>query len=182
MRSYPGPLFLFALPLLSSLAFCQTPATPGAAQECLARADGFLQARLPLWQKRLQLDDWKISVVISSERDLKPNTLGNIHWETGEKSATIRVLHPAGYQLACGAAIQDEENTLVHEMVHLELSSLPRSMESRKDEENAVNRIAAALLQLGSVGAGEAVATAAGKSGATHGAADRKATPSRDGN
>lgn len=183
MRSYSGPLALFALPLLCSLAFCQAAATPAVGQECLAQADGFLQARLPVWQKRLQLADWKLSVVISAERDLKPNTLGNIHWDTAEKIATIRVLHPAGYQLACRAAIKDEENTLVHEMVHLELSSLPRTGESRKDEESAVNRITAALLQLGSVAPGEtATATAAGKTGDAHGAADRKADPSRDGN
>jgi hypothetical protein len=40
------------------------------------------------------------------------------------------------------------EMTLVHELVHLELSSLPRSAASRREEEFAVNRIADALVQL----------------------------------
>jgi hypothetical protein len=40
------------------------------------------------------------------------------------------------------------ELTVVHELVHLELASLPRSQESRSTEEHAVNGIADALLAL----------------------------------
>jgi hypothetical protein len=40
------------------------------------------------------------------------------------------------------------EVTVVHELVHLELASLPRSDASRRVEEHAVNEIANALLRL----------------------------------
>lgn len=38
--------------------------------------------------------------------------------------------------------LNDMEFTLVHELVHLELASLPRSEASRRSEEHAVNHIA----------------------------------------
>jgi hypothetical protein len=44
--------------------------------------------------------------------------------------------------------LNDMELTIVHELVHLELSSLPRNEASRSSEEHAVNRIAEALLGL----------------------------------
>jgi hypothetical protein len=44
--------------------------------------------------------------------------------------------------------LQDMEFTVVHELIHLELSSLPRSDASRREEEYAVNRITEALLKL----------------------------------
>jgi hypothetical protein len=115
---------------------------------CAAQAEGFLGARLGIWQQRLNLADWKISVVMSRARDLKPKTLGNIHWEAGKKTAVIRVLDVSDYKLSCRDAQADMELTLVHELVHLELCSLPRSLASRNEEELAVNRIADALLRL----------------------------------
>jgi hypothetical protein len=44
--------------------------------------------------------------------------------------------------------LDDMEFTVVHEMVHLQLASLPRSEASRRVEEHAVNELAAALLKL----------------------------------
>ena len=44
--------------------------------------------------------------------------------------------------------LEDMEFTVVHELIHLQLSSLPRSEASRSDEEHAVNRITDALLKL----------------------------------
>ena len=178
MRYSSGFPVVSLLGFFVAVGFSQTPVpqaalSPAAIQGCTLQAESFLQARLPTWQSRLQLSEWKLSVLVSPERDLKPNTLGNIHWDAQAKTATIRVLNPAGYQQPCPAVIKDMENTLVHEMVHLELSSLPRSTASRKDEETAVNRITAALLQLGSAETSEPLRTAADESGA-----DRvKATP-----
>jgi len=115
---------------------------------CIAEAEGYLGARLEIWQQRLNLGDWKISVVMSHPGQLKPKTLGNIHWEADKKTAIIRVLDAADYQLACREAVADMEVTVVHELVHLELSSLPRPAASRHDEELAVHRIADALVRL----------------------------------
>lgn len=110
--------------------------------------EGFLQARLDSWQKRLKLENWKISIIVSRTGDLRPKTLGNIHWDADHMTAVIRVLDPADYRLACPAMLEDMEVTVVHELVHLELSSLPRPQASRHEEEYAVSRISDALLKL----------------------------------
>ena len=78
--------------------------------------------------------------------ELKPKTVGNIHWDLDTKTAIIRVLDASEYQLACPAMLRDMEVTIVHELVHLELSALPRSAVSRALEERAVTRITDALL------------------------------------
>ncbi|MBZ5579511.1 MAG: hypothetical protein LAP40_23370 [Acidobacteriia bacterium] len=116
--------------------------TPGVS------ARTFLAERLPVWQQRLHLGDWNISIVFTRARDLKPRTLGNIHWEADKKAAVIRVLDPSDYRLSHQDMLQDMEFTVVHELIHLDLSSLPRSEASRRDEEFAVNRLAEALLNL----------------------------------
>ncbi len=122
------------------------PAAPSRERTVLA--ESFTSERLWVWQKRLNLQDWKISVVMSRTGDLKPKTLGNIHWDADKKTAVIRVLDPADYRLPLHDMLQDMEFTVVHELIHLELSSLPRSDASRRDEEHAVNQIADALLKL----------------------------------
>jgi len=115
---------------------------------CAAQVEGFLEGRLAFWQNRLELQDWRIEIVLSKASDLKPETLGNVHWDKDRKTAVIRVLDAAEYRLPCREVLNDMESTVVHELVHLELSSLPRPTESRTDEEHAVNRITDALLAL----------------------------------
>jgi len=115
---------------------------------CAATAESYVNGRLAVWQERLTLDDWKISIIMSRRGDLKPKTLGNIRWDADTKTATIRVLAPVEYKKKCGEMLDDMEFTVVHELIHLELSSLPRSEASRRVEEHAVNRLAAALLKL----------------------------------
>ena len=143
--------FLPAILLLlsSGSAWSEPPSTNSAERrECGLLANTFVSERLAVWQKRLKLEDWKIAVSMSHPSDLKPKTLGNIHWDADTKSAVIRVLDASEYQLACRETMEDMEFTIVHELIHLELSSLPRSDASRRDEEHAVNQIADALLKL----------------------------------
>ncbi len=115
-------------------------------------AESFVTERLWVWQGRLNLQDWNISVVMSDLSDLKPKTLGNIHWDLEKKTATIRVLNPAGYKLPFQEMLQDMEFTVVHELIHLDmapvLSDLQRSDANRREEEHAVNHVADALLTL----------------------------------
>jgi len=108
----------------------------------------FASERLWIWQQRLNLAEWNISVVVARASDLKPRTLGNIHWDSEKKRATIKVLHPADYNMPQAEMLADVEFTVVHELIHLELSSLPRSDASRSEEEHAVNQITRALLSL----------------------------------
>jgi hypothetical protein len=115
-------------------------------------AASFTAEKLWVWQKRLNLQDWTISVEVSRSGVLKPRTLGNIHWDTVKKTAVIRVLDPADYRLPMPAMLDDMEFTVVHELIHLELAPvlapLERSEANRRDEEHAVNHMAQALLDL----------------------------------
>jgi hypothetical protein len=142
---------VFVVVLLSLSSFAQPAAdhvSAPASRERSLLAESFAQERLWVWQKRLNLQDWNIDVVMSRTSELKPKTLGNIHWDADKKSAVIRVLDPADYKLSFKDMLADMEFTVVHELIHLELSSLPRSEASRRDEEHAVNQIADALLRL----------------------------------
>jgi hypothetical protein len=149
-----GRLAVLASCFLAPWLLCAGAVATGAAQPggdahaCLAQSNGYLNARLGYWQQRLNLADWKLSLVMSHTSELKPKTLGNIHWDAPKKTAVIRVLFASDYKVPCREALPDMEMTLVHELVHLELSSLPRSPASRHDEELAVNRIADALVRL----------------------------------
>ena len=120
----------------------------GSASSLFGEAEGYLNGRLGVWQQRLNLPEWKISVTMVRANELKPQTLGNIHWDIKPKTANIRVLDASDYHVSCPDAVADMEMTVVHELVHLDLSSLPRSTASRREEEFAVNRIAEALMGL----------------------------------
>jgi hypothetical protein len=111
-------------------------------------AGRFVNERLAVWQHRLNLEDWHISVAMARRSDLKPKTLGGIRWDKNKKSAVMGILDPCDYRLPFREMLDDMEFTIVHELVHLELASLPRSEASRSSEEHAVNQIAEALLRL----------------------------------
>ncbi len=111
-------------------------------------AETFVGEKLGIWQQRLKLQDWNVTFRMVRATELKPKTLGNIHWDSTTKTASISVLSLADYRLAYPEALRDMEFTVVHELIHLQLSSLPRSDASRGAEERAVNQITEALLQL----------------------------------
>jgi len=118
-----------------------------------AEAASYIRSRLGQWQQRLQLQDWKISLEVVPVSALRPGTLGNIHWDADKQTAMIRVLSPSDYTSPFSAAVKDMEFTVVHELIHLELSSLTRDFKNRSEdsfskEEQAVNQMAEALLQL----------------------------------
>jgi hypothetical protein len=131
--------------MLSALgsAFGQT-----TAFERTQLAQRFVHEKLTVWQQRLRLEDWQISAVMARRSDLAPKTLGAIKWDKPKKTAVIWVLDPADYQLAYPAMLDDMELTIVHELVHLDLASLPRGQAGRGNEERAVNGIVQALLGL----------------------------------
>ncbi|MEX2302408.1 MAG: hypothetical protein WD733_15810 [Bryobacterales bacterium] len=108
----------------------------------------FAEERLAIWQQRLDLDDWQISLLLTRREDLKPKTLGGIRWDKRKKQAVIWVLDPLDYPLPHEQMLEDMERTIVHELLHLELASRRRSEASRSHEEHAVNRIAEAFLKL----------------------------------
>lgn len=160
LRFSPGHFRFLALVLPVTLA-CNTfalaqtasiPAPPETPRERTLLAERYAVERLAVWQKRLNLQDWNIALVVSRATELKPKTLGNIHWDTEKKTATLRVLDPADYKLPFHEMLQDLEFTVVHELIHLELSPvlspLQRNDANRREEEHAVNHMADALLKL----------------------------------
>ena len=134
----------------TAIAFAGEPAVPehSAAAENYITAESFLTQRLGIWQKRLKLDGWNITFKLVHPSELKAKTLGNIHWDSDVKRASIKVLSPSDYKLPFPDALKDMEFTIVHELVHLQLSSLPRNDASRSAEEKAVNTLTEALLEL----------------------------------
>ena len=135
----------FMLPFWAGDASAERRPSP---HECARMVEPYLTYRLAVWQERLKLETWRISIILMPQSDLKPKTLGNIQWNNNAKSAVIRVLDAAAYQTGCQDMLDDMEFTVLHELIHLELSSLPRSEASRVDEEFAVNQITEALLKL----------------------------------
>jgi len=111
-------------------------------------AEKFVAQKVQLWQERLNLKDWNITFELVRPDKLEPKTLGNIKWDSDVKAAKIQVLSAYDYQLPYREMLDDMEFTVVHEMVHLHLASLPKSDASRRVEEHAVNELAAALLRL----------------------------------
>ena len=122
--------------------------TRKAPNRCFDPPERFVAERLQVWQQRLGLDQWKFAIVFSHPTDLKPNTVGNIRWEAADKSATIRLLAVSEYASDCPDTFRDLEFTIVHELLHLKVSVLPRCEAVRKDEESTVNEIATTLLML----------------------------------
>jgi hypothetical protein len=146
----------YLLPLLFIGLACASSAQPvtssPTAHERTLVAESFTKEKLWMWQKRLNLQDWDISLEVVRSTELKPKTLGNIHWDTDKKTAVIRVLDPADYRMAFHPMLDDMEFTVVHELIHLEiapvLSHFTRSDADRGEEEHAVNHMADALLHL----------------------------------
>jgi len=145
---------VFFLTILGGFTPCcsQTFSPNQSPRERSLQAQSYATERLWVWQKRLNLQDWNISVLVSRLSELKPKTLGNVHWDLEKKTAVIRVLDPMDYKLAPNLILRDIELTVVHELIHLEmaptLADLHRTDANRIQEEKAVNRMADALLTL----------------------------------
>jgi hypothetical protein len=156
--AWKSGICVFVLTLAGALlpAWAQTVVAPAACtvsdpladSERAQAAQRFVEEKLALWRQRLKLEDWRVSVVMAQQSDLAPKTLGAIKWDKAKKSAVIYVLGPSEYRLPFCGALEDMELTVVHELLHLELTSLPRGQASRSSEEHAVNGIAEAMLGL----------------------------------
>ncbi len=156
---FPSGVFLL-LPALVLGSIGSAVAQPASVEptprERTALAESFATERLWVWQKRLNLQNWNISVVLSRASELKPRTLGNIHWDLEKKTAVIRVLDPADYRLPFKEMLADMEFTVVHELIHLGLapvlSDVQRSDANRREEEHTVNHMTDAFLKLDRLG------------------------------
>ena len=67
------------------------------------------------WQKRLRLDDWRIESRVVRASELKPDTLGNLKWNSVSRTAFIKVLSPLDYDTVNGQVQNSKRaNQLVH--------------------------------------------------------------------
>jgi len=144
--------FLFLIAGCAGVLRAQSAAIQPSASERTLLAGAFASEKVWVWQNRLNLREWKISVAVARASELKPKTLGNIHWDLEKKTALIHVLDPADYRMPLAEMLRDIEFTVVHELIHLEiapvLADAQRTDANRREEEHAVNHMADALLRL----------------------------------
>ncbi|MGD0497558.1 MAG: hypothetical protein ABSC23_03880 [Bryobacteraceae bacterium] len=112
------------------------------AQERPQTAQDFADSRLKVWQGRMNLGNWKVSVTFIPARDLRPKTVGRAEIEYPSRTAVIRVLWPSTEAMV--------ESVIVHELVHLSLTptldTLRGDESIDREEERAVRHITEALL------------------------------------
>ena len=103
-----------------------------------------LERQMHFWQKRLGLDEWNLSVRLVRQTEIDHNSWGAAEWDPDAKSGIISVLDPRDYNLHGGELKLDMECTIVHELVHIQVSPLDARDELIREE--VVNRIMAALM------------------------------------
>src|SRR5438132_12664 len=135
------PFLALTLVSVGSSTAQQVATQQPSPRERTLLAESYINERLAVWQQRLNLKDWNITVAMARTNELKPKTLGNIHWDLPKKTALIHVLDPSDYHLPYREMLQDMEFTVVHELIHLELapilSDLQRSDANRREEEHS---------------------------------------------
>lgn len=116
-----------------------------------------LTTRLAFWQRVLRLQDWEIQASIVKIREMRDaDEDGCCEWLHAKKRAVIRILAEADYPAGVDWP-QDQERTLVHELLHLHVGSFCRPEEGSKEEEimeQAIHALSLALLDLAAM-AGE---------------------------
>lgn len=135
-------------PALAETADVRPPESPPGVRERGELARRFVDEKLDEWRHRLGLEDWRISGVMTRRSELKHGTRGMVRWDKRKRSAVVWVMDAADYRVPVHEMLDDMEFTVVHELLHVALASLPRSEASRRSEEQAVNQIAEALLSL----------------------------------
>jgi len=82
-RRISNPIILSVFLLGAFAGSClapETPREPGLSQRG-PLAENYLRKRLAVWQKRLNLQDWTITLEMSHPSELRRGSLGNVHWE-----------------------------------------------------------------------------------------------------
>ena len=103
-----------------------------------------LERQMHFWQKRLGLDEWNLSVRLVRQSEIDRNSWGAAEWDPEAKTGMISVLDPRDYNLHGGELRLDMECTIVHELVHIQVSPLDARDEVIREE--IVNRFMAALM------------------------------------
>ena len=113
---------------------------------CLAATpvESRLDRQMKTWQKRLGLEEWNLTLRLARQSEIDRNSWGASEWDPASKTGTISVLDPRDYNLKGGELRLDMECTIVHELVHIQVS--PLSAPNQHVREDVVNKIMVALL------------------------------------
>jgi hypothetical protein len=103
-----------------------------------------LDRQMKFWQKRLGLEEWNLSLRLVRATQLNRNSWGTAEWDPERKVGFINVLDPRDYNLKGGELKLDMECTIVHELVHIQVSPLDARDETVR--EDVVNKIMEALM------------------------------------
>jgi hypothetical protein len=113
--------------------------------------DDQLQEKLQYWQNRLRLRDWHITVRFADDHVLGHDIRGNCVAVWSNKSAHINIRPKAIYPHHCfpANAIDDEEEALVHELLHVTFAGFEADDGTPEDDlqHQAINAIAVALVE-----------------------------------
>ncbi len=103
-----------------------------------------LDRQMRLWQKRLGLEEWNLRLRVVRQTEIDRNSWGAAEWDPQVKTGIISVLDPRDYNLKGGELRLDMECTIVHELVHIQVSPLAARDEGQR--EDVVNKLMTALL------------------------------------
>ena len=103
-----------------------------------------LEHQMRTWQKRLGLEDWSLTVRLVRQSQIDPNAWGAAEWDPDNKTGTISVLDPRDYNLHGSELRLDMECTIVHELVHIQVS--PLDAKDERVREDVVNNLMTALM------------------------------------
>lgn len=105
-----------------------------------------LQEKLKYWKKRLRLRDWTIDAHVYRLSEFSnTNRQGECQWVEESKTAQIKVLDPADFSHTI--LINDMEETLVHELLHLHFAPMNEDKYYMPIEQ-AIESIAKALVEI----------------------------------
>jgi hypothetical protein len=103
-----------------------------------------LDHQMRAWQKRLGLEDWNFTLRVVRQSEIDRNSWGSSEWDPAARTGVVMVLDPRDYNLKGGDLRLDMECTIVHELVHIQVSPLSAPNEHVREE--VVNKIMTALL------------------------------------
>jgi hypothetical protein len=103
-----------------------------------------LDRQMKTWQKRLGLEDWSLTLRVVRQWQMDPDAWGTSEWDPDAKTGVINVLDPRDYNLKGSELRRDMECTIVHELVHIQVS--PVTAHTDGEVEDVVTRMTAALM------------------------------------
>ena len=103
-----------------------------------------LDQRLKVWQKRLGLAEWNLTLRVVRQYEIARDSWGTAEWYPEKKTGIINVLDPRDYNLKGAELKLDMECTIVHELVHIQIS--PVTPDTIAGREEVVNKIMTAVM------------------------------------